>query len=116
MSPHPELSRVVAVPGAKDVYVEADDGEDVGVQQELAVAHHFGGELPHAGLPVGKVHGDLWRKRAQDDLKIFWDISGFPFLDHPVTLKIPPLNKRWSVRDRKREGGRPLKCHNGDQL
>ena len=83
---HPVLSRVVAVSAGKDVFVEADDGEDVGVEEELAVADHLGGELPHAGLPVGKVHGDLWRKRAQDDLKIFWDISGFPFLNHPVTL------------------------------
>ena len=58
-SPHPVLSGVVAVSAGEDVLVEADDGEDVGVQQELAVAHHLGRELPHPRLPVGKVHRHL---------------------------------------------------------
>ena len=58
-SPHPVLSGVVAVSAGEDVLVEADDGEDVGVQQELAVAHHLGGELPHPRLPVGKIHRHL---------------------------------------------------------
>ena len=62
---HPVLSRVVAVSAGKDVFVEADDGEDVGVEEELAVADHLGGELPHAGLPVGKVHGDLEREGSE---------------------------------------------------
>ena len=59
---HPVLSRVVAVSAGKDVFVEADDGEDVGVEEELAVAHNLGRVLPHARLPVGKVHGNLEEK------------------------------------------------------
>ena len=68
---YPVLPGVVAVSAGEDVLVEADDGEDVGVQQELAVANNLGRELPHPRLPVGKVHRNLQVSTYLSEIELF---------------------------------------------
>ena len=83
---YPVLPGVVAVSAGEDVLVEADDGEDVGVQQELAVADDLGRELPHPRLPVGKVHRHLQVGTFLSEIELN-QLCGYPLsIHHPVFL------------------------------